>query len=93
MKLIRDERVKQVVVGVSILLFLAVTVPSLLVGWRSMPGLLGETIGTILGIMTTPFLMETSFIVMGFLIVISINQWRRHRDGDEFIEIEKTSEK
>ncbi len=91
MQLIRDERVKQVAVGVSILLLLMIIVPGLLVGWRKLPGLLGETIGVILGILTTPFLMETSFVILGFLIVVSINHWRRHRDGEEFVQIEQVT--
>ncbi len=88
---IRDERVKQVAVGVGIIVPIMVIVPSLLIGWRQMPGMLGETVGFILGILTTPFFMEASFVILGFLIVVGLNVWRRRKDGDEFVEIEKLS--
>jgi uncharacterized membrane protein len=85
---IRDERVKQVAIGVGIIVPIMVIVPSLLVGWRHMPGLIGETVGVVLGILTTPFFMEASFVILGFLIVVGLNNWRRHKDGDEFVELE-----
>ncbi len=64
----KDERVKQVAVGAGILIAIGVIVPCTLIGWRYLPGLLGETVGTIIGIMTTPFCMEASFIVLGIII-------------------------
>ncbi len=91
MKRFKDERVKQVSVGVAILIVLTVMVPGLLLGWRSMPGLLGEWVGTLLGIMTTPFCMEASFAVIGLGIVIALNLWRQHRDGDDFVDLEQAT--
>ena len=87
----RDERVKQVAIGVSILVALTVTVPALLLGWRRLPGLVGEWLGTIIGIMTTPFFMETTFAILGLVIVISLNSWRQRKDGDEFVYLEQVS--
>ncbi len=84
-----DERVKQVAVGAGILILIGVVVPTALVGWRYLPGLLGETVGTIIGVMTTPFCMETSFIVLGITIVIALNNWRRFKDGDDFVYLEQ----
>ena len=48
-------------VGGTILLVVACLVISLLMFWREIPGLLGETVGKVVGIMSTPFFMETSF--------------------------------
>jgi len=76
-----DERVKQVAIGIGILIMLTVVVTGLLTGWRLLPGLLGEWVGTMIGIMTTPFFMEASFIILGLVIVIGLNLWRRHEDG------------
>ncbi len=85
----KDERVKQVAVGAAILIAIGVIVPSALIGWRFLPGMVGEWIGMMLGVMTTPFVMETSFILIGITIVIGLNNWRRHRDGDDFVYLEQ----
>ena len=84
-----DERVKQVAVGAAILIAIGVIVPSTLIGWRYLPGLFGETVGTIIGVMTTPFCMEASFVILGMIIVIALNNWRRIKDGDDFVYLEQ----
>ncbi|MEO7098050.1 MAG: hypothetical protein ABI162_01725 [Luteolibacter sp.] len=84
-----DERVKQVAVGAAILIAIGVVVPATLIGWRYLPGLLGETVGTIIGVMTTPFCMEASFVILGIIIVIALNNWRRHKEGDDFVYLEQ----
>jgi hypothetical protein len=86
-----DERVKQVAIGVSILVTLTVAVPVTLMGWRLLPGLLGEWVGTMIGIATTPFFMEASFAILGLVIVISLNHWRQHKDGDELVYLEQVA--
>lgn len=84
-----ENRGKQILVGGAIVLVVASVVISLLLFWRQIPGLFGESVGKFVGIMSTPFLMETSFIILGFLIVLSLNIWRRHKEGDEFVSIEQ----
>lgn len=84
---LQDERVKQVAIGGSILLVLTLVVTGMWVTWRMLPGLLGEWIGFMVGIMTTPFCMETSFVIIGLVIVIFLNHWRQQRDGDEFVDL------
>jgi len=86
---VNDERVKQVAVGAGILVAIGVIVPTTLLGWRYLPGLFGETVGTIIGMMTTPFVMETSFIILGIIIVITLNNWRRFKEGDDFVYLEQ----
>lgn len=90
MKQLHDERIKQVAVGVSLILTLTGVVLGLLLGWRSLPGLLGEWLGFMLGIMTTPFLLETTFVILGLIIVISLNTWRRQQEGDEFVQLDES---
>lgn len=85
-------RVSQFLVGAAILLVVLLGFVSLLLFWRKIPGLLGETVGKIVGIMSTPFFMEASFVILGFLIVVSLNIWRRRKEGDEFVTIEMESE-
>ena len=85
-------RVSQFLVGAAILLVVLLGFVCLLLFWRKIPGLLGETVGKIVGIMSTPFFMEASFVILGFLIVVSLNIWRRRKEGDEFVTIEMESE-
>ncbi|MES2441068.1 MAG: hypothetical protein V4584_18540 [Verrucomicrobiota bacterium] len=91
MERVRDERVKQVAIGAGILITLTIVVPGLLLGWRYMPGLLGEWVGTMLGILTTPFFMEATFATLGLVTVISLNHWRIKKDGDEFVYLDQIS--
>lgn len=84
-----DSRVKQVVVGVSILGVLTLVVCGSLIGWGYLPGLLGEWVGMMVGVMTTPFFLEASFIFIGLTLVVAINHWRQKRDGDEFVYLEE----
>lgn len=83
-----ESRRKQILVGGAILCVVAGTVISLLLFWRDIPGLFGESVGKFVGIMSTPFFMEASFVILGFLIVVSLNIWRRSKEGDEFVTIE-----
>ena len=88
---LHDERVKQIAIGASIIILLTLLVSGFLLGWRLLPGLLGEWVGTLIGIMTTPFFMEASFAILGLVIVIGLNYWRQHKDGDEFVYLEQVS--
>ena len=85
----KDERVKQVVIGAGVLIALTLVVTGLLTGWRFLPGLLGEWVGMMVGIMTTPFFLEASFAILGLITVITLNQWRQSKDGDEFVYLEQ----
>lgn len=88
-----DERVKQVAIGVSILGVITALVVGALLGWRSLPGLLGQWIGTVIGIMTTPIFMEISFSVMALIGVVTLNTWRKNRDGEEFVDPAELAER
>ena len=56
---------------------------------RLMPGLVGEWFGMVVGILTTPLLMEASLFLLGLFAVLVINHWRRVREGDEFVILEQ----
>ena len=91
MELFRDERVKQVIVAVAILLgVMVLSVAIRLAG--SAPGLLGEWFGMIAGFLSTPVLLEVSFFTIGLIIVVSVNHWRMKREGDEFVYLEQINE-
>ncbi len=87
-----EDRGRQILVGAAILGTIMVLVCGLLVGWRLIPGWVGESFGMLAGILSTPFFMEGSFVIMGFLIVVGLNTWRRRNEGDEFVEIETGGE-
>lgn len=83
------ERRRQIAIGGGIMFVLTLLVCSAIYGWRLLPGLLGEWIGTMVGVMTTPFILESSFVILGFIVVIGVNVWRRSREGDEFVYLEQ----
>ncbi len=84
-----ENRGKQILVGLSVIAVFTVFVVGLLLGWRLIPGWGGESVGMVAGILSTPFFMEGSFVVMGFLIVIGLNTWRRHKEGDECVYLDE----
>jgi hypothetical protein len=86
---VTENRGKQFLVGGAILFVVAAGFVSLLMYWRLIPGWVGESVGMVVGIMSTPFFMEASFVFLGFLIVVGLNIWRRHKEGDEFVTIEE----
>lgn len=86
-----DGRMKEVAVGAAVLATLTAVGCGLLLGWRFLPGVVGEWFGTMLGIATTPFFLKASVAVLGLIVVISLNIWRRHKEGDEFVILEQVS--
>jgi hypothetical protein len=83
-----DPRVKQLLVGIGAI-FLVCAIIGLIWYGGTLPGFVGEWFAMILGIITTPFLMEGSFIVLGLLIVMLINHWRLRREVDELVYLER----
>ncbi len=87
-----DNRCKQIGVGASILGLLTLVVCGALIGWGYLPGLLGEWVGLMVGVATTPFILEATFVVIGLILVLIINHWRRQRAGDELVYLEQADE-
>lgn len=75
-------------VGGVIIFSLMASVICLLVFWRYIPGWVGESVGKVAGLISTPFILEASFFVMGLGIVVLLNSWRRKKDGDDFVEFD-----
>lgn len=84
----QENRGKQVAVGGLIIFSLMFTVIGFLLFWRYIPGWVGESVGKIVGLISTPFILEASFLIMGFGIVIMLNSWRRKNAGDDFVEFD-----
>lgn len=87
-----DERKRQVVIAAGILLAIAVVVCGLLLWVPHVPGFLGEWLGFMVGVVTTPFLLEISFAVFGLSLVLVINHLRQKKAGDELVFLEQVSD-
>ncbi len=87
----KRQRAAQIAAGAGILAAVAGGFCLVLLFWRRVPGVFGEWLGFMAGWMSTPFLLEGSFLVMGFAIVIWLNHRRMRRDGDEFVYLEEVS--
>jgi hypothetical protein len=48
----------------------------------------GEAVWDLFRFFTTPFILELSVAIMGLLAVTTYNQWRRSKDGPEWVEME-----
>ena len=87
-----ENRWKQIAAGAGILLGLGVAACGTLLGWRHLPGLLGEWVGLMVGVLTTPFFLEASAVVVGLTVVLAINGWRRKRAGEEWVDLEQADD-
>ena len=86
--MVRDERKIQVTTAALVILGMAGFF-LLLVMATGLPGLAGEFFAKVMGLITTPFILEASVIIFGFILVISLNLWRQHREGDEFVYLDE----
>jgi hypothetical protein len=73
-----DQRNRQIVWAAVILIGIGLVVSTTLLFGRKLPGLWGEWASTLIGVMTTPFLMEASFV----------NHVAAERSGDEWVDPE-----
>jgi hypothetical protein len=48
----------------------------------------GEAVWNLFRFFTTPFILETTVAIFGLLVVTTYNQWRRSKDGPEWVEME-----
>ena len=84
----RDQRNRQIVWAAVILIGLGLVVSATLLFGRKLPGLWGEWASTLIGVMTTPFLMEASFVLIGISIVALVNHVAALRSGAEWVSLE-----
>lgn len=93
MRMAEENRSRQILMGGLLLLGITTLVCGTLIGSKYQQGIFGEWLSLMVGIMTTPFFMEASFVILGFIIVISINTWRRRQEGDELVYLERVDRK
>lgn len=73
------------------LIFLVLFITGVIVAWRSSEiaqELLAKSFMTLAGWLATPFVLESSAAITGLVIVLSYNEWRRSKDGPEWVEME-----
>lgn len=85
------SRGKQLFVGGAGVLFVALVIG---ISWRLafFDGFVGELFALIVGVFSTPVLLESSLIVLGLIVVVAINALRLRREGDEFVYLEEVTE-
>lgn len=84
----RSPRTRQILIGAAIMAGVALIIPLLFVG-ALLPGVVGEWMGMLFGMITTPFILEATFVIFGLMIVFALNHWRIKREGDEFVYLEE----
>jgi len=80
------QRWGQIGRGVAVVLLVFLVVAALF-SLQFLPGPVGETARMLFGLILTPFVMETSFCIIGFCVVVLLNHYRRKWDGDEFVSL------
>ena len=84
---------RQVAIAAAILAGVSGGGVSLWVGWRGVPGVAGESLGMLAGVVCTPFFLEASLVMLGVLIVLVANAIQRQRDGDDFVSREQLEQR
>lgn len=79
---------KQLIIGFGAIASVAVLI---LLVWCGMfiPGLVGRFFSTLVGVFSTPFLLEPAFFLVGLILILTINHIRRKREGDELVYLEQ----
>lgn len=73
------------------LIILVLFSTGVVVAWRSNEiarELLAKSFMTLAGWLATPFILETSAAITGVIVVLTYNEWRRSKDGPEWVEME-----
>lgn len=73
------------------LIFSAVFIVGVSYAWQSSDEakeILAKSFFTIAGTLASPFILETSVAIFGLIAVLTFNQWRRDKDGPDWVEME-----
>lgn len=83
-----NERKKNILIGVSLIGCFFIML-SLIAGAAYLPGFAGELGTMCLSMITSPFILETVIASLALTAVLAINGWRRNKDGDDYLELDK----
>jgi hypothetical protein len=70
-------------------------ITGVVVAWKSNEiarELLAKSFMTLAGWLATPFILETSAAITGVIVVLTYNEWRRSKEGPEWVEMEVKDE-
>ncbi|MES2997556.1 MAG: hypothetical protein V4733_12175 [Verrucomicrobiota bacterium] len=81
-----EQRIKWI--GSGVIVAVGAVITTLLFVRMNPEGLPGEWLAYVMGMATTPFIMEATFLFLGFMLIVWINHVRRVKDGDEFVELD-----
>ncbi len=77
------------------LLIAIVFVGGIITAWQvseTAKEILAKSFFTIAGTLATPFILETSAAIGGLVLVLVFNEWRRLKNGPEWVEMEVKTE-
>lgn len=83
-----NEQKRQIGIGAAIMLAITLLICGLLLWVPYVKGLIGEWLGLLVGVVTTPFFMEGSFAILGLTLVLVINHLRQKETRDEFVDLD-----
>ena len=83
-----DERKKNIIIG-STLIGCFFILLGLVAGSAYLPGFAGELGTMCLSMLTSPFIMETVIALLALTSLFAINGWRRNKEGDDYLELDK----
>jgi len=83
-----NRRASAVILVALLLMSVALVFCGAILSWRLLPEVLADWVGMMVGIMSTPFFLEASFLFIGLTIVVAINHHRQKKEGDEFVEVQ-----
>jgi len=84
-----SSQVRQIRRGIVLLLVIMVVICGILLGYPYLPGVLGEWVGMMVGLATTPFLLEATFLIFGFCVIFWLNHLREKNEGGEWVTLEE----
>ncbi|GAA5483749.1 hypothetical protein [Haloferula sargassicola] len=84
----KSSRLKQILIGGAVIGVAGLVLMLISLG-RFIPGPVGEWFGLLSGIISTPFLMETSLAGLGLLTVLIVNHIRERLEGDDFVYLDQ----
>jgi len=87
MKLDRSHGFRTVFIGFGLILIVFAIIVIIWAG-TFLPGYLGEVFRSVAGLLGTPLIMEGSFCLIALFIVLSVNSYRREKEGDEYVSMD-----
>ncbi len=83
-----DERNKHKLIGAGLILFFFLCLGGVAAS-AYLPKFPGEVGRMCLSLIISPFIMEASIFFLALTLLFAINGWRRNREGDDWVVLDK----